>query len=436
MLWLAAILLAALVLRVFWVASVQPDPRDSRFEDTVWYFYTGRHLAAGHGYVVPGDAFCRFGGIGCDERPPTALWAPGYPLLLAGTFLLPGDDLVAARGLNVLAGLALVAGVYYLGSRLWNRRAGLLGAALVALFPSDIFFSSLVLTESLFVAMAVGFLCLSLAWTMPPDAPLVRVAALGLAAGALAMVRPEGIAFVGVTALVWLVLHRSWRNLLARLCLVALGILVFVVPWTVRNSMQLGWPVIGTTGLGQVLLQAHNPEAGGQPDFGAVHRLWGYYKVIPRPEREGRINNDAVKESISYALQNIPREFSLVPLRLAAFYRGDRGAIGWNQLEDGNGDRAISQVWAERWGIVSDAYYYAVIGVALFTLPFWLRRMRGQHLLLWGPLAAYSAMWAFLFVGEPRYHLPLLPIFALLAAIGLAAFSRLWWPEQAPATPR
>ena len=76
--WLVGILLVALVLRVFWVASVQPDPRDGRFDDTVFYYNAARHLAEGEGYVVPGDAFCRFGDdIGCDERPPTAQWAPG-----------------------------------------------------------------------------------------------------------------------------------------------------------------------------------------------------------------------------------------------------------------------------------------------------------------------------------------------------------------------
>ncbi len=32
--WLAAILLVALVLRVLWVAAVQPDPREGRLDDT------------------------------------------------------------------------------------------------------------------------------------------------------------------------------------------------------------------------------------------------------------------------------------------------------------------------------------------------------------------------------------------------------------------
>jgi hypothetical protein len=55
-------------------------------------------------------------------------------------------------------------------------------------------------------------------------------------------------------------------------------------------------------------------------------------------------------------------------------------------------------------------------------LPFWVPRMQRRHVLIWGPFAVYAAMWAFIFVGEARYHIPLLPIFTLLAAIGAAAF--------------
>ena len=53
--WLAGILLVALVVRVVWVASVQPDPRDGRFDDTVWYYSTAQHLLDGDGYVAGPD---------------------------------------------------------------------------------------------------------------------------------------------------------------------------------------------------------------------------------------------------------------------------------------------------------------------------------------------------------------------------------------------
>lgn len=430
--WLTVVLVVALAVRIVWVVAVQPDPRDGRFDDTVWYYYAARHLAQGDGYVFPGDAFCRFGDtIGCDELPPTALWAPGYPLTLAALFQLPGDDVAWARALNVAAGLALVAGVYYLGARLWRQRAGLLAAAITALFPSQIFFSSLVLSESLFAALAVGLLCLALAWTMGREAAPWRVFAVGVAAGALAMVRPEGLIFAGVIVLAWLAVRPGKPGrAVAYTGLLAAGILVLVIPWSVRNAIQLDAPVFGTTGLGQVLIQAHHPEADGYPEYWIASDLWNRYSDVALPEREVRVNSAGIRESFTYAREHPGRELELMPQRFAAFYRGDRGALIWNRVPDGAGAQELSASAADRLGLLSDVYYYAVIGVGLIGLPFWLRRVRGQHTLLAGPILVYSVMWALLFTGEARYHLPLLPVFALVAAIGLAAITERVWARR------
>lgn len=420
--WLTAILIVALIVRVAWVATVQPDPRDGRFDDTLWYYGTAQHLLDGDGYVVPGDVFCPFGdGIGCDEKPPTALWAPGYSAVLAAMFALPGDDITAARALNVAAGLALVLGVYYLGRRLFDARAGLIAAGIVALFPSLVFFSSLMLTETLFGALAVGLLCLAAAWTLDHNGTLLRALGVGLAAGAVAMVRPEGIVFAGIIVVTWIAVYRSWRSELPYAAALAAGILVFVIPWTVRNAVQLDAPVAGTTGLGVVLIQAHHPAADAEPELLIAVQLTDRFADVPRPEREIRINNTGVRDSIEYAINHPGRELGLVPDRFAAFYRGDRGAMQWINNNSRSQRTILSESWSERWGLTSDIYYYAVLGVAVLALPLWVWRSGAKFLLLWGPLAAYSAMWAFLFVGEPRYHLPLLPFFAILAGVGLAA---------------
>jgi hypothetical protein len=200
LLWLAAIVLVALAIRIVWVANVEPDPRDGRFDDSVWYYGAGRHIADGDGYVYPLDTFCsQRTDDACEGRwepgqelEPTALWAPGYPVLLAGLFSLPGDDVAAGRVANVIAGVVLIAGVYYLGSKLWSTTAGLLAATAMALFPSHVYFSSLLLSESVFVGAAVLLLCLAVAWTLDPETPRWRVVALGLAAGCVGMLRPEG----------------------------------------------------------------------------------------------------------------------------------------------------------------------------------------------------------------------------------------------------
>ncbi len=432
LLWLGAILLVALALRVAWVVNAQPDPRDGRFDDTVWYYGAARHLAAGDGYVFPGDAFCVGGNTStCGVSSPTALWAPGYPLALAGLIRLPGDDVAAARWFNVAAGVALVAAGYYLGSRLWDRRAGLVAATLMAGFPSHIYFSSVLLTEVFFTALAAGLLCLALAWTLHKEVARWRVFALGVAAAVVGMVRPEGALLVLAIIAAWVAYHRSLRRVAGYAALLVLGMAVLYVPWTARNMIQLHAPIVGTTGMGQVLIQGHHPGATGRPDLYAVAQLWDRFASVPLPEREVRINNTGIHESVTYAVHHIPRELGLVPQRLAWFFRGDDSVVFWVNHAGGAKPKEFSAAWADRWMALANVYYYIVVGMMVLGLPFWLRRMDRRHTLIWAPFAVYTAMWAFLFVGEARYHFPLLPVFAVLAGIGLSAFVRRVSSERA-----
>ena len=410
LLWLGGILLVALVLRLVWVSAVQPDPRDGRFDDTVWYHHTARLLADGHGYE------------NYAEHTPTALWAPGYPLVLAALFRLPGDDVAAARAVNLAASVALVAGVYYLGSRLWDRRAGLIAATIVALLPSHIFFSSLVLTEVPYTTLAVGLLCVALAWTLREHVELWRAFLLGVAAGAVGMVRPEGALLVLAIVAAWVAYHRSLRRVAGYVALLVLGMAVLYVPWTVRNIIQLDAPVVGTTGMGQVLLQGHRPGATGRPDLYTVVQLQDRFLSVPLPEREVRMNNTATRESIEFAVHHIPSELGLAPQRLAWFFRGDDSVVFWLNHAGPGRPREFSPAWEDRWMGLANVYYYIIVGTMVLGLPFWLRRMDRRHALIWAPFAVYTAMWALLFVGEARYHFPLLPVFAVLAGIGLSAF--------------
>ena len=97
--------LHSLVARVVAVAYVHPDPRDGRYDDSVWYDTSARHLAAGDGYVFDPNAWKTADGtpIYPDEYAlsPTALWPPGYPITLAAIYKLTGDSLNAARLFNI-----------------------------------------------------------------------------------------------------------------------------------------------------------------------------------------------------------------------------------------------------------------------------------------------------------------------------------------------
>jgi glucose dehydrogenase len=106
---------------------------------------------------------------------------------------------------------------------------------------------------------------------------------------------------------------------------------------------------------------------------------------------------------------------------LAWFFRGDDTVVFWVQNAPTGEARPFSEAWAGRLEVIANVYYYVIAGIMVLGLPLWIFRTRRSHTIIWGPFAIYVAMWAFFFVGEARYHFPLLPIFAILAGIGLAA---------------
>ena len=115
-----------------------------------------------------------------DRLPPL------YYLLLKGWVGLGGLSEFSLRYLSVVFGVLLIAVVYALGSRLFNRRAGLLAALLIALNPFLIWYSQEARMYALAVLLSTfGVLCFILAINAPPPSPptlLLPWLALGLSA--------------------------------------------------------------------------------------------------------------------------------------------------------------------------------------------------------------------------------------------------------------
>jgi 4-amino-4-deoxy-L-arabinose transferase-like glycosyltransferase len=78
--------------------------------DELQFHRLAENLAAGRGFTLDGSAVINR--------------VPGYPVLLAGLYLVMGPSIVAARLLNTVLGALCVPLVYRLGKQLWGHRAG------------------------------------------------------------------------------------------------------------------------------------------------------------------------------------------------------------------------------------------------------------------------------------------------------------------------
>ena len=112
-----------------------------------------------------------------------------------------------------------------------------------------------------------------------------------------------------------------------------------------------------------------------------------------------------LRYGLHYMLTERCHELSLIPRRLYYLYKSDHHAL-------------LPSVVERPAAILADAYYFGVLGLAVVGL----RGVSSVPLARVLPftIAFFSIVHGVLFFGEPRYHAPLVPIFAILAARGAA----------------
>jgi 4-amino-4-deoxy-L-arabinose transferase-like glycosyltransferase len=427
-----AVVVLALAVRLFVALAVTPDPRDGRYDDTVWYDTTARHLAGGEGYVFDPTVWVTADGSRVypdeSELTPTALWPPGYPLTLAGIYAVTDSSVAAGRLANVMFGTLTVALVYLIALRLFVRLPAVYAGAMLALMPSHVLFTSVLLSETYFGFLLAAVLALCVYFVFDRDRPNIAVvAALGALVAFAGYVRGEFMAFGLVIAL--LLALKLRRESLLPLAALALGALVVITPWTMRNRITMGEWIAGTTGSGRVAYQGHNPGTDGGPSLIATGQLEARFAGLPRKEIELRSNEEGSRLAREWALDNIPKEIELVGRRMHLLFKTDEAGVTWLQsnkpwLSPENADRLIN---------LSTAYFYGVVALALASLPLWWRR-DFRLFAVAAVIPFYMLIFGVLFIGDPRYHYALYIPLAMFGGYGLAAVARLTasqWREVA-----
>jgi hypothetical protein len=425
---LAVVLLLAFAVRIAWVLTVDVDPRRDFHFDMTFYELAALRLTDG---ALLRDL----------DGTPTAKWSPGYPLLLAGVYLVFGKHLLAAKILNALLATLSCGFVYLLGKRLFGPSVGLLAAAILAALPGDVFYSALLLSETAFATSFTGALLLFVRLEeSAPERLFPRWFGFGMLIGATILVRGTASLFLGVPVLIWWISRRA-REALRRGIVAALGLAVVVAPWTLRNFSTLGVPVpVSTQQVGMAMTFAHSEMADG----GYSQRLVRFrtelvqpFADLPNPEREIAEWRFEMKRALAYAWSHPLREIGLIPRRLYHLFEHDHAALPWMTPKPEPGrekppifgprrDRALA--------LLADAAFYALLALSLLGLRRACSRRRPAALVLPLALAYFTLLHGVLFAGDPRFHAPLLPVLAVLAASALLR-AELAEPGTGAATP-
>jgi hypothetical protein len=410
---LAPILAVAFGIRLAWVLAAPVDPREAFLWDMTFYDLAALQVADG---VLLRDL----------DGVATARWTPGYPLLLGGTYAIFGTGLLMGKLLNVVLATLSVACTGLLGARLFGRTTGLAASAVLALLPGYVLYAPLLLSETAFVTLFSATLLLFVHLdARRPERLVPRWLGFGALLGAAILVRGAALLFLAIPALVSWRTTRSPRVAMQRAAVAALGLAAVIAPWTLRNALVLGAPVLlSTQQMGMALTFAHSDFADGGMSMRMAAlrdaRLAGF-RDLPQPQREVAENRAEVRRAVRYMLSHPLRELSLVPHRWRRLFAHDHEALTWGAPRGPRGEivgPVISDVWDRRAAGLADAAFYAVALLALAGLPACFDSRRPARLLLPGSVLYTLILHGLLFAGDARFHAPLYPILAILASVG------------------
>ena len=427
--WL--VVAVAVVVRVAVGVALARDPQG--LHDPYLYRAFARGLADGNGYV------------GLLGRP-TAYYPPGYPLFL-GALQWVADSagraerlpLVAAMVQAVLGGVAAGA-TAVAAARLVPaqgaaqgpaargsgsvRRPVLVAGLVVALWPNFVLYGSVLLSETLFVALFAVFVAavLSLHDLRGFRAGPTVVAAASL--GAATLVRPQVLVSLPFLVGAWLLAMAGWRRVLWATSALAAGVVLFVAPWTVRNAVVLGHVVPISTNSGDNLCIGFHPAARGGYDFGPECRTDGGY--VDGPDVEVRRDAQNRDRALAWVSSNLAALPALSARKIWYTFNSDRD--GLRAVESYEDDRFLPGGVRRAIGLVADGAYGGIMAAALVGAVVSVRdavRRRPGALVLLG-LTAGGIVVPALFFGDPRFKVALVPCLALLAAVGVNAACRGW----------
>lgn len=241
-LWLFA---TALIVRLLFNALLigMETPTQDTFSDWKEYDLVGMSLASGTGFTIYGQ--------------PYLIHPPGYPLFLGLLYLLFGHSYAAVKVAQSLLGALTCVVILLVGERLFTRRVGLVAAALAAVYPHLVYYSGILMSETLFVFLST--LCLYALVRLREDPSPRRMALAGLVLGLASLTRPM-LLFMPALLLVWMWVELgSTRRALVVTATLWLWMALVILPWTVRNYVVTGTfvPIVATHWV--TLYGANNP---------------------------------------------------------------------------------------------------------------------------------------------------------------------------------
>ncbi len=384
---LVIVFLVALATRATWGTLNHhraADPQSLEFPDEQDYWSLAQSLDCGAGLV--------------GEHGYRALRMPLYPAYLS-IFTRADHGVFFARMSQWLIGALAAVLIAVLARRIAGHTVAVVAGILVAFDPFLVFFSSLLLTETLYIAVQI--LLLLVGWPLldrRARSTLTRWIAVGFAS-ALCVYTREASLPLCLLWIAFLVVRRADRLALIDGACAVTVLFACLFPWALRNQSVTGELRWLTNRAGISLYDGLGPQATGASDLADIKHM-----PAARDLDENAWNRYFTKKALESAKSNPTRV-----LRLAA----TKIARTWNPVPN------VDTYQSPLIRAVSAAWTLPVYALALFGASALRKRDPSALIALLLPVLCVFVLHA-VFVGSVRYRLVAMPMLEVLAAIAVA----------------
>ncbi len=349
---------------------------------------------------------------------PTAYWPPAYPWLLSRVYLLFGVHPIAGAIANLMLSLGIVLLGYLVTQEILGESVGRVTGTILAIFPSQALFLDLLMSEFLFTVLLLAAVYIVVAKKKIGGPALLWLFFAGCLLGLATLTRNLVLYYPVMLIPFWLAAGHSVKKTAIQFLIVTAGLLVVVSPWVVRNLHEIGTASITTNG-------GVNFYIGNHPGSGI-----GWSEPDPNILRLHDPTLETHNDSLGYALGRA--YIGEDPLRFLAFGVGkvaytfavDLDPVVYGVIDAASEGRTDEYVILA--GLAQTAYLVLLLAAIPGLLICCSRRIIQDHpgvLILLGMILYWTAV-HFVFFGSGRFHFPLIPAFAALAAFYIVGNNR------------
>lgn len=359
--------------------------------------------------------------IGGGKEP--FLLNPGYAYLLSLIYRLFGTDTWIISVVQFMVGALSAVLVYSIGTRVFDRKVGLLAGVICAGFGPFVFYEGLLVNFAwinLFNLLAL----LLLIKAVDTNSFYICLFSGGLI-GLSALFRPNILLFAGLVGLYIIFARRQWLHLLTSL---VTGVLIALSPCLIRNCIMLSRPVISSVSSGINFYIGNHPSGdgsnGAMSAIGVQSQHPKYMLASFKRQAENELGRNIsytemdrywLKTGLTFVVSHPWRSCTILSKKVLLFFAPKEIASNYSyELVRDNSSRVLRTT--------PDLRIIMPVGIlSLFWVLFVKRKDKYAYLLTFLFLTYFLTVVIFFMLSE--YRLPAIPVLIIFASWGLV---RMW----------